>query len=503
MTALLLALSLSNSFTKVGAIVAFAAIVGIALLAMLFFAQARELKRLREWSEEEPRRMAELEQRLSSALALRIQRATAQVARPVAVKAVSAVAPATRVAQGEPEPPMQAPESEGEAAANRAPVVKLLPAAPAIIAGNAVPAGAVEAAEEPESLLAEPALDAAPVVGLPADAEPTVTAASSSEPASGEDESRGDVGEEIPALAAVAAEASSLTASASPASASPVAPEAPALRPAVPAPRAPSPPPSSGSNDRPRRSVSVPPEAPEHPRRITGRPTTGAPPRRAAPPLSNGRSQPARRPVTRRGGPPPGPPFLREERSPARGRLLIAGGVIVVVVLLIVLLTSGGGSSNKGASSTGAAPATLSPSSGETTAATTHHSESSLPASNPAETHVVVLNGTETGGLAHRLSGNLQQSGYTLATALNGHPSGRSTTVIEYAPGHRADARHVAQTLGVSQTQPLESSIAAMDGGSATVVVVAGSDLAGAGSAGAGSGETPASTGEAAGGTGQ
>lgn len=59
MTALLLALSLSNSFTKVGAIVAFAAIVGIALLAMLFFAQARELKRLREWSEEEPQRMAE------------------------------------------------------------------------------------------------------------------------------------------------------------------------------------------------------------------------------------------------------------------------------------------------------------------------------------------------------------------------------------------------------------------------------------------------------------
>jgi hypothetical protein len=104
MTALLLALSLSNSFTKVGAIVAFAAIVGIALLAMLFFAQARELKRLREWSEEEPQRMAELERRLSSALALRIQRATAQVARPVAVKAVSATAPATQVAQGEPEP---------------------------------------------------------------------------------------------------------------------------------------------------------------------------------------------------------------------------------------------------------------------------------------------------------------------------------------------------------------------------------------------------------------
>lgn len=177
----------------------------------------------------------------------------------------------------------------------------------------------------------------------------------------------------------------------------------------------------------------------------------------------------------------------------------------MVVVLLIVLLTSGGGSSNKSASSTGTSPSTLSSSSGETTHTTTahHSSESSLPASNPSETHVVVLNGTETGGLAHRLSGNLQQSGYTLATALNGHPAGRSTTVVEYAPGHRADARHVAQTLGVSQTQPLESSIAAMDGGSATVVVVAGADLAAAGSTGAGSGETPAGTSGAAGGTGE
>jgi hypothetical protein len=468
MTALLLALSLSNSFTKVGAIVAFAAIVGIALLAMLFFAQARELKRLREWSEEEPRRLAEVEQRLSSALALRIQRATAQVARPAApARAVSAGVPATQVA----------PDAS---------VIKLLPAAPAIIAGAAMNGTVTETAAE------EPDVAAAPEPELPV-AAPV----------------RAKVPEEAPALAAVAAEASSLTASASPASplsaSPPPAPPVP-VRAADPA-RSSSVPPAAPPPSAPRAPTPPPRPARATPRRPvdSGRPSTPGPaPRRSAPPLSNGRSQYARRPVRRRGGPPPGPPFLREERSPGRGRLLIAGGAIVVVVLLIVLLTSGGGSSNKGATKT-TSPSTLSSSTGETTATTTHHSESSLPASNPSETHVVVLNATETGGLAHRLSGNLQQSGYTLATALNGHPPGHSATVVEYAPGHRTDARHVAQTLGVSQTQPLQSSIAAMDGGSATVVVVAGADLAGAGGGEAPSsgGEAPASTGEAAGGTGQ
>src|ERR1700689_2084870 len=122
-----LALSLSDTFTKVGAVVAFATFLGIALLAMLFFAQARELKRLREWSEEEPARMAELQQHLNSAMAMRIERATAQPARPVApvrsAVAVSAAGPATQVAQEA--VPVEAP-----------PAFAFLPAAPAVIAGT-------------------------------------------------------------------------------------------------------------------------------------------------------------------------------------------------------------------------------------------------------------------------------------------------------------------------------------------------------------------------------
>ena len=72
MTHSLLALSLSNSFTKVGAVAAFAALVGIAILSLLFFSQAREVKRLREWAGRAPERAAELEQRVSATAAARV-----------------------------------------------------------------------------------------------------------------------------------------------------------------------------------------------------------------------------------------------------------------------------------------------------------------------------------------------------------------------------------------------------------------------------------------------
>ncbi|MGO9321994.1 MAG: hypothetical protein ACLQBY_14490, partial [Solirubrobacteraceae bacterium] len=100
------ALSLSSTFTKIGAIAAFAALVGIAILSLLVFSQARELKRLREWAGRAPERAADLEQRVSTAAAVRVQQQqapAAQMARPVPraapvpAAAAAAGAPATRV----------------------------------------------------------------------------------------------------------------------------------------------------------------------------------------------------------------------------------------------------------------------------------------------------------------------------------------------------------------------------------------------------------------------
>lgn len=92
---------------------------------------------------------------------------------------------------------------------------------------------------------------------------------------------------------------------------------------------------------------------------------------------------------------------------------------------------------------------------------------------------MAVLNGTNTAGLAHRLSASLQQSGYSQATPLDGTPPGaHQTTVVEYGPGHRAEAEHVAQALSVSVVQPMEASVSPLVGNS-TVVVIAGMDKAG------------------------
>src|SRR5205085_9744751 len=73
MTASLLALSLSNTFTEAGAVAAFVALIGIAILSLLSFAQARELRRLRDWAGRAPERAAELEQRVSASASARVQ----------------------------------------------------------------------------------------------------------------------------------------------------------------------------------------------------------------------------------------------------------------------------------------------------------------------------------------------------------------------------------------------------------------------------------------------
>jgi LytR cell envelope-related transcriptional attenuator len=157
--------------------------------------------------------------------------------------------------------------------------------------------------------------------------------------------------------------------------------------------------------------------------------------------------------------------------------ILAVVGLAVVIALAVVLLTKGGGSSPpKTVGSTSVtSPSTV------TTAGKPHHKKAAKPgvkAAPPAETTVSVLNGTETTGLAHRISSSLQQSGYSQATALTGRPPGANeATVVEYASGHQADAEGVARTLSVSHLQPEEQAVAVL-AGSASVVVIVGADKA-------------------------
>jgi hypothetical protein len=154
---------------------------------------------------------------------------------------------------------------------------------------------------------------------------------------------------------------------------------------------------------------------------------------------------------------------------------LIGAGVVVGALVLVVAVSAlkGGGGSK--------APTTTTSSSAGETQPTTGSGTTATPpavATNPAQTAVVVLNGTGTPGLAHHLAADLQQSGYSRAAALAGVPPGtHATTVVEYSHNHRADAQAVAKALNVTQVQAIESGTASLDGG-ATVVVLAGADQA-------------------------
>src|SRR4051812_49061209 len=126
MTALIAAISIQDKAEQYGAYAGIAAVFGLGVLSLLYFAQAREVKRLREWAGRAPERAAELEAR--------------------------AVAAAEEKLAAGPAPPPP-PAAGGVRAAGGVPAAG---GAAAIAAGNGAPATAPQPAE------------AAPLPGVPA-----------------------------------------------------------------------------------------------------------------------------------------------------------------------------------------------------------------------------------------------------------------------------------------------------------------------------------------------
>lgn len=98
---------LQDILVNIGAIAGFAAIVGLAVLAMLYFSQARDVRRLREWAGREPERAAEVELRAqqiaSQAIAqayesMALRQSEAQAAAGIAEEQGVAVAPVVQTA---------------------------------------------------------------------------------------------------------------------------------------------------------------------------------------------------------------------------------------------------------------------------------------------------------------------------------------------------------------------------------------------------------------------
>src|SRR3954454_1490851 len=89
-------LQVNSDLKTIGALAGLAAVPGLAVLSLLYFGQAREVRRLREWAGRAPERAAELDQRVSAEAQRRIQ------AYPVPRPATQAAPPAGQAATAAP-----------------------------------------------------------------------------------------------------------------------------------------------------------------------------------------------------------------------------------------------------------------------------------------------------------------------------------------------------------------------------------------------------------------
>ena len=145
MSAALIAVSLGDTIERLGSYAGLSAVVGLGVLSLLYFAQAREVKRLREWAGREPERAVELEQRVPADAQRRVVAQPLAPATTAAQKAEAArtAAAAALYAQVPPPPPPPAP-LVGPPGQLARPVVPTPPAPPAAGTVPATPgAGAV------------------------------------------------------------------------------------------------------------------------------------------------------------------------------------------------------------------------------------------------------------------------------------------------------------------------------------------------------------------------
>ncbi|MDQ2759232.1 MAG: LytR C-terminal domain-containing protein, partial [Actinomycetota bacterium] len=220
---------------------------------------------------------------------------------------------------------------------------------------------------------------------------------------------------------------------------------------------------------------STPVRAPAATRQGNG--SAAAPPipaqRQAPPPPARirlGTDAGARRPALAASSVPPSP---RSSRLRMLLAILVGGLAIAAVVVILIALTSSG-SGNSGSSTqaqTSNAPT-----------AQRHRGTSGRTAFNPAGVTVAVLNGTATAGRAHRVALKLAADGLQLGKVSTASDQTHTATTVDYLPGHRSDAVHVASLLklGPASAAPIDPSTQALAcpaGALCSVVVTVGSDL--------------------------
>jgi hypothetical protein len=432
MTAALAAFSLQHEIEHYGAYAGIAAVFGLGILSLLYFAQAREVKRLREWAGRAPERAAELEARVTADAQRRVAPAA-----PVAPRPTAPATPAAQQAGPPPTPGIAAPATVAAAAAGATATTVAKPGAPAPQNGTGS-----NAAVPPPGTEVKPADAKDGEAKDGEDKKPDEAAA----PAAGEPKPFGpepkpaETGDKPPVPAATAAAAAGAAA----AGAAGAAPAASPGATAGPAPAASTPPPAAPPPARP-----APLRAPM--------PSASLPPRTPA----------GARPRTDGG----------DGRS--RGRLAAivgaAVGVIAVLVVAGILIFGGGGDKPAPKPNTVAQPTTDTAASGAST-----------PAKAPVKLNrktvpLAVLNGTTVTGLARGAADKLTAKGYNEPNVVTNDTTNqqRPTTQVYYEAKAHAAALDVAKILGVptSQVKPMDANARAL-ADRAQVAVFVGGDKA-------------------------
>jgi hypothetical protein len=182
----ILAFSVQDQVEKYGAYVAVASFIGLALLSILYFAQAREVRRLRDWAGRAPERDAELEARVTTQAE---EARRVQAVRPVEPERRPAVATLSQDTQvTAPPEPAAAPATNGHPTA--APLT--VPMGPRPATAAAAIAAATAAAAEAPARDEEEAAAEAPQAGVATAPEPAPAAAPAPEGPSDGDEETGE-----------------------------------------------------------------------------------------------------------------------------------------------------------------------------------------------------------------------------------------------------------------------------------------------------------------------
>ena len=417
-----LALHIPHVVEQAGSVAGFAAVIGLAVLSALYFSQARDLRRLREWAGRAPERAAEGQP--GAVVPGRVvavpQQQPGQPAKPV---------PAPAPAPGNGAPADAAKVDEGEKAAEGADAATNGDAAPAVTAPGAEGEDSKDDAEKPA--------DGAPAKpGMPAPASAAAAAAgagakSVSAPGPGDAAAKGG-----------AATPPGSPASGVPASAAPAAGGAAAGAAAA-----------AGSASAPAK----PGAQPQRPPGSVLPPRTGTlPPVRRLPSSNVGT------------GAPQGGILGTQPEKKKRNPLYVVLAIVGVLVL--------------GAAAAIGVPAIVNGTKDKDTpkAASKKTKTSAKKAATPVDPTkitVAVLNGTSIPGLAAQVADRVEAEGFTVGTISNASQTqaNRANSVAMYSSGHRSDASTVAKQLSIRDVQKVDANSQEI-AGDASVVVIVGSD---------------------------